>query len=82
MISQQLAATAPRLFPAMTESGSCKAERAMDEFVARLAAAGLPDDERAQAYEAALKQLMDHLIHREGWLAEEFSGLARSLGAF
>ncbi|WP_085558447.1 hypothetical protein [Azospirillum agricola] len=67
----------------MTDIDPRKADAAVDAFVARLSSdAGLSDGDRAMAYEAALKHLMGHLIEREGWLAEEFSGLARSLGAY
>lgn len=87
MVPQQIADTAPRLFKVMTQADSRKAEKigpeqAADDFVARLAAAGLSAEERAEAYEAALKQLMGHLIRQEGWLAEEFTAVARSLGAY
>ncbi|PWC35870.1 hypothetical protein [Azospirillum sp. TSO35-2] len=75
-------APAFRLFPAMTDTDPCKAAEVVDEFVARLAAGDLSDRDRKAACEAALKHLMGYLIDREGWLAEEFSGLARSLGAY
>ncbi|QCG90021.1 hypothetical protein [Azospirillum sp. TSH100] len=57
-------------------------EQAVDDFVARLAGAGLSAEERTEAYEAALKHLMGHLIRQEGWLAEEFTAAARALGAY
>lgn len=87
MIPQQIADTTPRLFTVMTKADTHRAERvvpeeAVDQFVARLSAANLPADERAEAYEAALKHLMGHLIGNEGWLAEEFTAVARSLGAY
>lgn len=87
MVPQQFADTAPRLFKVMTQVDPRKAEQvgpeqAADDFVARLAAAGLPAEEQAEVYEAALKRLMSHLIRQEGWLAEEFTAAARSLGAY
>lgn len=87
MVPQQIVDTAPRLFKVMTQVDSRKVEQvgpeqAVDDFVARLAAAGLPAEERAEAYEAALKRLMEHMIRQEGWLAEEFTAVARSLGAY
>lgn len=65
----------------MTEPASSKAKQVMDDFLAGIAGSGLSDGDRAMAYQTALKHLMDHLIRREGWLAEEFAGVARSLGA-
>lgn len=82
MIPQKLADTNPRLFPVMTEVDTRKAEQVVDDFVARLAVASMPDGERAAVCEAALKRLMSHLIERDGWLAEEFAAAARSLGAY
>ncbi len=82
MIPQKLADTSPRLVPVMTNVDTRKAEQVVDDFVARLDVAGLPDGERAEVYEAALKRLMGHLIEHEGWLAEEFTAAARSLGAY
>ncbi len=67
----------------MTEIAPRKAEQLVDEFVARLSSVSAQSaDGGAPAYEAALKHLMAHLIEREGWLAEEFSLLARRLGAY
>lgn len=82
MNPQKIADTNLRLFPVMTQVDSRKAEQVVDDFVARLAVSGLSDDARAEIYEAALKRLMGHLIQREGWLAEEFTAAARSLGAY
>ena len=92
MVPQQIADTTLRLFPAMSQAESSKAQQVADDVVARLtgsglseaglADAGLSDAERAEACEAALKQLMDYLIEREGWVAEEFTAIARSLGAY
>ncbi len=92
MVPQQIADTTLRLFPAMSQAESSKAQQVADDVVARLTGsglseaglsdAGLSDAERAEACEAALKQLMDYLIEREGWVAEEFTAIARSLGAY
>ncbi|WP_042696307.1 hypothetical protein [Azospirillum sp. B506] len=87
MVPQQIANTTPRLLSVMSQVNTHKAEplmpeKAVDDFVARLAAANLSEDERAEAYEAAMKHLMAHLIRQEGWLAEEFAAAARSLGAY
>lgn len=64
----------------MTNIVPRKAEDAVDQLIGRLA--GLDGEEAAHAHEAALRHLMTHLIEKEGWLAEEFSQLARSLGAY
>lgn len=92
MVPQQIADTTLRLFPAMSQAESSKAQQVADDVVARLTGsglseaglsdAGLSDAERAEACEAALKQLMEYLIEREGWVAEEFTAIARSLGAY
>lgn len=87
MVPQQIADTTPRLFKVMPPVDSRKAEQVepeqvVNDFVARLSAAGLPAEERAEAYEAVLKHLMGYLIRQEGWLAEEFTAAARSLGAY
>ena len=82
MIPQQIADTTPRLFTVMTHADTHRAEQVVDDFATRLAAAGLSEGARAEAYEAALKHLMGHLIRQEGWLAEEFTAVARSLGAY
>lgn len=82
MHPRKIAGTNLRLFPIMIQVDTRKAEQVVDDFVARLAVAGLPDGECAEVYEAALKRLMGHLIEREGWLAEEFTAAARSLGAY
>jgi len=67
----------------MTEIAPRKAEQLVDEFIARLSSVSTQSaDGGAAAHEAALKRLMAHLIEREGWLAEEFSLLARRLGAY
>lgn len=92
MVPQQIADTTLRLFPAMSQAESSRAQQVADDVVARLTGsglseaglsdAGLSDAERAEACEAALKQLMEYLIEREGWVAEEFTAIARSLGAY
>ena len=87
MVPQQIADTTLRMFPAMSQAESSKAQQVADDVVARLTGsglsdAGLSDAERAEACEAALKQLMEYLIEREGWVAEEFTAIARSLGAY
>ncbi|WP_042445733.1 hypothetical protein [Azospirillum sp. B510] len=82
MTPQAIVDTTPRLFHVMTQVDSRKAGQAVDDFVAHLSMPGLPDDARAEAYEAALKHLMGYLIQNEGWLAEEFTATARSLGAY
>ncbi|AWU96494.1 hypothetical protein DM194_19085 (plasmid) [Azospirillum ramasamyi] len=71
----------------MSQAESSRAQQVADDVVARLTGsglsdAGLSDAERAEACEAALKQLMEYLIEREGWVAEEFTAIARSLGAY
>ena len=82
MVPQQIADTTLRLFPVMSQADSSKAQEVVDDVVSRLTSAGLSDAERAEACEAALKQLMGYLIEREGWVAEEFTAIARSLGAY
>ena len=87
MVPQQIADTTLRLFPVMSQADTSKAQQAVDDFVARLSGAGLSDAglsdaERAEACEAALKRLMGYLIEREGWVAEEFTAIAHSLGAY
>ena len=87
MVPQQIADTTLRMFPAMSQAESSRAQQVADDVVARLTGsglsdAGLSDAERAEACEAALKQLMEYLIEREGWVAEEFTAIARSLGAY
>ncbi|CBS90056.1 hypothetical protein [Azospirillum lipoferum] len=66
----------------MSHADHSKAQQVVDDVVARLVGAGLSDAERAEACEATLRQLMAYLIEREGWLAEEFAAIARSLGAY
>ncbi|MFP5516999.1 MAG: hypothetical protein ACLGJC_28440 [Alphaproteobacteria bacterium] len=66
----------------MSQADPDKGQLVVDDAVARLTGAGLSDAERAVACEAALKRLMGYLIEREGWVAEEFTAIARSLGAY
>lgn len=82
MVPQQIADTTLRLFPVMSHADTSKAQQAVDDVVARLAGAGLSDADRAEACEAVLKHLMGYLIEREGWVAEEFTALAHTLGAY
>lgn len=82
MVPQQIADTTLRLFPVMSHADPSKAQPAIDDIVARLLGTGLSDAERTEACETTLKQLMGYLIEREGWVAEEFAAMARSLGAY
>ncbi|MCG5240535.1 hypothetical protein [Azospirillum doebereinerae] len=67
----------------MTDTVPREAEDAIDALIARLSSVdALSDESKSAAHEAALKRLMTHLIQKEGWLAEEFCRLARSLGAY
>lgn len=82
MVPQQIADTTLRLFSVMSHADHSKAQQVIDDVVARLVGPGLSDAERAEACQATLKQLMGYLIEREGWVAEEFAAIARSLGAY
>ncbi|AWB09304.1 hypothetical protein A6A40_29695 (plasmid) [Azospirillum humicireducens] len=66
----------------MSHADPSKAQPGIEDVAARLLGAGLSDAERAETCEATLKQLMGYLIEREGWVADEFAALARSLGAY